>query len=107
MKKIHIALSTDKIGETVKDYSKRLACEPCLVIPDQYALWRTEFINMSIRQDDTCKPGQLRHLGWEDSEADVFTSETDVNGILWEKFSAKNQADEIEQTWPGTGYKYK
>jgi hypothetical protein len=105
MKKIHIALATNKIKETVKDYTKRLSCEPCLVIPDQYALWRTEFINMSVRQDDSCKPGELRHLGWEDSDAEEFSSEADVNGILWEKFSAKEQAEEIEETWPDSGYK--
>jgi hypothetical protein len=104
MKKIHIALATNKIQETVEDYSKRLACEPCLVIPDQYALWRTEFINMSVRQDDSCKPGELRHLGWEDPTAESFTSDTDVNGILWERFSAKVQADEIEEAWPGVGF---
>jgi hypothetical protein len=104
MKKIHIALATNKIQETVEDYSKRLACEPCLVIPEQYALWRTDFINLSVRQDDSCKAGELRHLGWEDSAAESFTSDTDVNGILWERFNANVQSEEIEEAWPGTGF---
>jgi len=104
MKKIHIALSTNQIEETIEDYTKRLACEPCLVIPDEYALWRTETINLSVRKDNSCKSGELRHLGWEDPEAKEFTSENDVNGILWERFNAKVQADEIEEAWPGTNY---
>ena len=104
MKKIHIAIGTNNIKGTVKDYSARFGCEPCLVIPKEYALWRTETINFSIRQDASCHPGELRHLGWEDSTADEFTSEVDVNGIVWERFNAMNQAEEIEETWPGTGY---
>ncbi len=104
MNKIHIALATNDIEGTVKDYSQRLACEPCVVVPNQYALWRTESINMSVRQDASCKPGELRHLGWEDAEAEKMSSEKDANDIVWEHFSAQQQADEIEVAWPGTGY---
>lgn len=104
MNKIHIALATNDIEETVKDYTWRLNCEPCVVVPNQYALWRTDAVNMSIRQDTSCKPGELRHLGWEDSKAGEFSTETDVNGIIWEHFSAQQQSDEIEAAWPGTGY---
>jgi hypothetical protein len=59
---------------------------------------------MSVRQDDSCKQGELRHLGWEDPQAEEFTSEKDVNGILWERFSAKSQAEEIQEIWAGAGY---
>ena len=104
MKKIHLAIATNDIEKTVEDYSKRLGCEPCVVVPNQYALWRTNSINMSIRQDASCKPGELRHLGWEDPEAEEFSSEKDVHNIVWEHFSAQQQAEEIEKAWPGTGY---
>jgi len=33
-----------------------------------------------------------------------MSSEKDVNGIVCEHFSAEQQADEIEEAWPGTGY---
>lgn len=105
MKKLHIAISTDKIAETVADYSQRLNAEPCLVIPGEYALWRTESLNLSIRQDATVAPGSLRHLGWEDPEATGFTQDTDVNGLVWERFNAHHQAEEINQLWPEAGYK--
>ena len=95
MKKIHIALSTNCINESTKDYSTRLGVQPCVVVPNEYALWRTDSINLSIRQDDTCETGELRHLGWEDSNASKFSSEKDVNNITGEYFSAKLQADEI------------
>jgi len=104
MKKIHLAIATNDIEKTVEDYSKRLGCEPCVVVPNQHALWRTDSINMSVRQDSSCKPGELRHLGWEDPEAEEFSSEKDVNNIVWEHFSAQQQAEEIEKAWPGTGY---
>ena len=104
MKKIHLAIATNDIVATVKDYSQRLGCKPIVVVPNEYALWRSESFNISIRQDSSCKPGELRHLGWEDPNAQEFTTSTDVNGLLWESFTAKQQAVEIEETWPGTGY---
>jgi len=104
MKRIHIALSTNNIEKTVEDYSQRLGLNPCTVVSGEYALWRTDILNLSIRQDPKAQSGELRHLGWEDSEATEFSTDTDVNGILWESFNAKQQAIEINETWPGTNY---
>jgi hypothetical protein len=104
VKKLHIAISTDKIAQTVADYSNRLDAEPCLFIPGEYALWRTDNLNVSIRQDSSSGPGSLRHLGWEDSEATEFTQDTDVNGIVWERFNADHQAKEINELWPEARY---
>lgn len=75
-----------------------------LVVPGEYALWRTETLNFSVRQDSTCPPGTLRHLGWEDDDAPTFTAATDCNGLLWEQFAAHHQAAEIHEIWPGTSY---
>ena len=107
MKKLHIAISTNKIEETIKDYSARLEAEPCSVVSGEYALWRTETLNLSIRQDSKCASGELRHLGWEDSKASEFSEETDVNGIVWEKFTAQQQANEINELWPQANYEPK
>lgn len=107
MKKLHIAISTDKIEESITDYTIRLGVEPCSFIPNEYALWRTDFLNVSIRQDSTCKPGELRHLGWEDSSVSEFSEDKDVNGITWERFSAQQQADEINKLWPEAKYQPK
>lgn len=104
MKKLHLAISTEQIEATIEDYSQRLNAPPCIVVPGEYALWRTETLNISIRQDSSRAPGSLRHLGWEDPSATAFTIETDVNGIVWEHFAAAHQADEINETWPDTHY---
>lgn len=100
MKKFHLAIATHDIEATVRDYSDRLGAQPCVVVPNEYALWRTEMLNLSIRRDPNCKPGELRHLGWEDSEATEFTTTVDVNGIPWESFSSPLQVEEIQETWP-------
>jgi len=105
MKKLHVAISTDSIEQTVQDYSQRIGSPPCSSVPGQYALWRTESLNLSVRQDSRCPPGTLRHLGWEDPTATEFTQDTDVNGIVWERFSAEHQADEINTLWPGAWYR--
>ena len=105
MRKLHIAISTNKIEATIKDYSERFGKEPCSFVKGEYALWRTEFLNVSIRQDSSCAAGSLRHLGWEDDTASEFSQNTDVNGIVWEKFNAQNQADEINEIWPDANYK--
>ncbi len=105
MKKLHLAISTNNIEETVKDYSKRLSAEPCLCVANEYALWRTDSLNISIRRDSENASGSLRHLGWEDSTVDEFTQDTDINGIVWESFNAQNQADEINDIWPESNYR--
>lgn len=107
MKKLHISISTNKIEETIKDYSARLEAEPCSAVSGEYALWRTETLNLSIRQDPKCTSGELRHLGWEDSNTTEFSEETDVNGIVWEKFTAEQQANEINEIWPQANYEPK
>lgn len=100
MKRFHIALSTNRIEETVADYTVRLGAAPTLVVEGEYALWRTETLNVSIRQDANCAPGELRHLGWEDPAAAGFTADVDVNGVTWERFRAVDQDAEITAIWP-------
>jgi hypothetical protein len=100
MKKLHLALSVQSISESVKDYSRRLKVEPVLIVENEYALWRTETLNLSIRYDPNAT-SVLRHLGWEDERAESFTSDVDCNGIGWEHFSAEHQASEIREIWPG------
>lgn len=107
MKKLHIAISTNRIEESIKDYSERLGEAPCSFVANEYALWRTETLNFSIRQDPTCTSGELRHLGWEDNTALDFSEEKDVNEITWERFSAQQQADEINALWTDANYKPK
>ena len=99
MKRLHIALGVSNIEESIKDYSQRLECEPIVVVPNEYALWRTANINLSIRRVDDGK-NPLRHLGWEDDSASKFTQDTDVNGIVWERFNKQLQEKEIADTWP-------
>lgn len=105
MKKLHIAIATNDIEATIADYNQRLGIAPCSVVAGEYALWRTESLNVSVRCDARCRPGELRHLGWEDSDAKAFTQDTDVNGIVWERFNAQQQADEINAAWPQAEYK--
>ena len=104
MKKLHLAISTNDIEATVKDYSDRLNAQPCLVITGEYALWRTDTLNISVRQDKSLTPGSLRHLGWEDPTASSLSAETDVNGIIWENFTASQQAAEIKAIWSEVNY---
>ena len=103
-RKLHLAIATDDIEKTIADYNNRLGATPCSYIAGEYALWRTDFLNVSVRQDSSRQCGELRHLGWEDAAAAEFTQDTDVNGIVWERFSAQQQADEINQLWPQADY---
>ena len=38
MKKLHIAISTNRLKESIEDYSFRLGVEPCIVVEGEYAL---------------------------------------------------------------------
>ena len=100
MKKFHIALGVADIKQSVADYKKRLGQEPNVIIEGEYALWRIETLNFSIRKTTDSEIGKLRHVGWEDDNTVGFTSEKDVNGVVWEYFNVQEQDKEIRETWP-------
>jgi hypothetical protein len=104
MKRFHLALGVVNIEPSVLDYSQRLGQDPNVVIPHEYALWRTDTLNLSIRKVSAEESRKLRHLGWETPDAIEFSTEMDSNGILWEHFTAHQQADEINQIWPDFQY---
>ena len=104
MRRFHIAISVSDIAASVEDYSGRLGQQPVLIIPGEYALWRTDRLNLSIRYAPA-SAGELRHLGWEDPQAQTLSVERDVNGLVWECFSARDQAREIVANWPDTDYR--
>jgi hypothetical protein len=99
MKRFHIAIGVTDLPCSIDDYTVRLGAPPSVVVPDEYALWRTETLNLSIRRTGEAA-GVLRHLGWEDPSASSFSKETDINGIVWEHFNAQQQDREILDTWP-------
>lgn len=98
MKRFHIALAVDNLNASIDDYSKRLGQRPDAVVPGKYAMWRTGLLNFSINEIPE-RAGQLRHIGFEDSEARGFSSQFDVNGIEWELFSVEEQDKKIVQTY--------
>lgn len=100
MARIHIALMVDDLERSVADYNQRLGAEPVVVVAGIYALWRTAEVNLSV----TVGSGgadRLRHLGFEDDAAPEVTESRDVNGIVWEHFSAEQQSREIEVVYAG------
>lgn len=103
MKRLHVALAVADVSASIEDYSRRLGCPPSAVVAGEYALWRTAQVNLSIRRTSG-EAGALRHLGWEDPDATTFTQETDANGIVWERFSAELQNQEIKDAWPGARF---
>jgi len=99
MKRFHIAIGVEDIEASIKDYTKKLGASPVLVIKESYALFRTDTLNVSIRKVEASQQG-VRHFGWESDDYEAFTTETDVNGILWEFFPQQAQIDEIKDVWP-------
>ncbi len=100
MKRIHIALGVSNIEPSVLGYSFRLTQQPNVVIPNEYALWRTRILNFSIRKVFQEESGMLRHLGWESSDTAHGSTDLDGHGILWEPFTAAQQDKAMRQTWP-------
>lgn len=98
MKRFHIALAVTDLDASINDYSKRLGQPPQAVVLGKYAMWRTDQLNFSIKQQAECA-GQLRHVGFEDDDAQNFTSEADINGIPWERFSPVTQDLQIISTY--------
>ena len=63
MKKFPIALGVSNIEESDRDYSLRFDQEADLVIPGEYAIWRTQTLNVSIRRVPLEDSAKLRHFG--------------------------------------------
>ncbi|MGK3992748.1 hypothetical protein [Sorangium sp. So ce1024] len=100
MRRIHIALGVRSLADSIADDTHRLAAEPHVIVPDQYALWRTDTVSFSIRQIPAGDAPGLRHLGWEDDAASAFSDTRDCNGIVWEEFGPEHQLQEILGLWP-------
>jgi hypothetical protein len=98
MKRFHIALAVADLDASIADYSQRLGQTPTAVVPGVYAMWRTDLLNFSINHQPG-NAGQLRHVGFEDDTASGYSSSTDVNGLLWELFSAQEQDQRITATY--------
>ena len=73
-----------------------------LSIPETYALFRTDTLNLSLRVEASTA-GRVRHLGFEDVNSPGFTLLQDPDGISIEQFSLQAQLDEIDAAWPGQG----
>ena len=101
VRRFHIAIGVADIAASIADYSTRLGCQPIVTVTGEYALWRTDTLNFSIRLDPTAS-GKVRHIGWEDPAAVVVSMAQDINGIQWEHFSAELQLDEINNIWPAS-----
>jgi len=100
IRRLHLALGVHDIAAAVDDYCRRLGCPPEVHVIGEYALWRTPALNLSIRRCEPELAGRLRHLGWEDPAAESFSQDVDANGIVWERFSAEQQRQEIRELWP-------
>lgn len=104
--KIHIAISVKDIKTSIKEYNNFLNCSPVLIIADEYALYRTKELNLSLRKTKD-EPGVVRHLGFESDKHKGFSTFTDSNGVLWELFDKETQAKEINDYWTNAQYQPK
>ena len=98
MKRFHIALAVANLGNSIKDYSQRLAQAPTVVVAEKYAMWRTDTLNFSINQIPE-RAGQLRHVGFEDEGKEGVSSDFDANGLEWEHFSPEAQDQKISEMY--------
>ncbi|MDA1353354.1 MAG: hypothetical protein O3A01_02635 [bacterium] len=98
-KRFHLAIGVRDIARTVDDYTARLGASPIVHIPGEYALFKTDALNISLRRVAGDKTG-LRHMGWESDAFFGFNSEIDTNGYEWEYFDAIAQKKEILAVWP-------
>lgn len=98
-----MASAVGDLRGAVEAYNRFLGARPALVVPEQYALYRTPQLNLSLRKTDDA-PGTIRHLGFEDERASAFTEFKDNDGVVWERFTAEQQAQEIRAVWPEVEY---
>ena len=96
MKRFHISIAVKNLDESIKWYSNKLGCKPCVVVAERYALLRNDMLNFSISQKPEIA-GHVRHIGFENSDAQNFTETHDCNGLMWEEFTSEMQMQEIKE----------
>jgi hypothetical protein len=97
--RIHVAIAVSDIDLSIQEYTQLTGTEPELVVPGEYALFRTESMNLSLRRTGDA-PGTVRHLGFERDDASHFSVYRDRHGLVWENFNREHQRDEIAAAWP-------
>ncbi len=105
-KRVHVALTVPDLGTAIHDYAKRLGVMPQVVAPGEYALFLTPILNLSLKAAPG-KPTSLRHLGFEDPDCAAMSAASDPGGMMWERFSLAQQADEIRAEYPKTNWRPK
>jgi hypothetical protein len=101
--KVHLAVAVADLEKSVAEYSRLLGAPPVVIVPNEYALWRTTELNFSVRRTQDAA-GTVRHVGFERDDATQFTKHVDANGLVWETFNRFDQAKEIASLWPHIPY---
>ncbi|MCZ4312218.1 hypothetical protein O4H66_02280 [Comamonadaceae bacterium G21597-S1] len=101
--RMHVALAVQDLEAAIEEFTERLGAPPVVVAGGEYALFLVGCLNLSISEIPG-QAGKLRHLGFEDTTSSEFTVETDDNGFMWERFTLPQQAQEINERWPGTDW---
>jgi len=63
LKRFHLALGVADGESSADEYTQRLGCRPDLFIPGEYALWRTDAVNLSNRKVGDEEGGTRRGHG--------------------------------------------
>lgn len=103
MKRLHVALAVKNLETSIAEYTKILSSKPLIIVKGQYALWRTDEVNLSLSEKPD-EAGQLRHLGFEDPQTLEMTVTHDSDGFMWERFTAEQQRQEILEHYPEADY---
>jgi len=103
IKRMHVALAVQDLEAAIDEFSERLGAPPVVVAGGEYALFLVGCLNLSISEIPG-QAGKLRHLGFEDTTSTSFQVDTDSNGFMWERFTLLQQAQEINERWPGTDW---
>jgi hypothetical protein len=97
-KRFHLAIGVKNIEDSIQEYTNRFGCKPVIVVKNEYALFKTDCLNVSIRKVITSDIG-VRHVGWESEKYTGFEEEKDCNGLIWETFREEDQMKEIKGLW--------
>jgi len=74
-------------------------CEPAKLVAGEYALWRTETLNFSIRRAKET-PATLRHVGWERPGGARVSKKNRCEWNCVGALQRRAPAKRIEELWP-------
>lgn len=75
---MHLSMRVADVDGSLPDVIRKLGCDPCVFVSGQYALWRTEALEVALLHEHACE--QVCESAWAAFSDDIALFDTRTQG---------------------------